>query len=352
MYSIDTKKARDIVNRVMKIISYNINIMNRDGVIIASGDPTRLNKIHSGAKSVIESKSNIEIYKDTEKEKSGINLPIIYCDEVIGVIGITGKPDEIRQFGELVKMTAELLVNEHFIMSHKKNIQISKNKFLYELIQRKGDYSEENLSVSSKLGINLNIDRIALAINVKDKDFNYIVNIKEEIVRYLEDQEFVFEYDENTILVLVNTISRQNIIINVLSKEKLTIGVGMKSKNIATTFKQAKLAMESGNIIYKDLKVLKYEELYFLSTLTTCEGNSILENHVKVLKEEGSKLSLIETILAYVEYNGEVNTISKKLNIHRNTLNYRLEKIYLITGKNPKNILDLLELYTAYILYN
>lgn len=352
MYSIDTKIAQDIVNRVMEIISYNINIMNRDGVIIASGDRTRLNKIHSGAKSVIESKINIEIYRDTEKEKSGINLPIIYCDEVIGVIGITGKPDEIRQFGELVKMTAELLVNEHFILSHEKNIQVSRNKFLCELIQNKENYSEENISTSIKLGINLEIERTILAINVKNKDFSYIHTVKDNIARHLEEQEFVFEYDQNTILVLVNTISRQNIIINILSEEDLIIGVGMKSKNVATSFRQAKLAMKSGNIIYKDSKILKYEELYFLSTLTTCEGNGILENHIKVLKAEGSKLSLMETILAYVKYNGEVNTISKKLNIHRNTLSYRLEKIHIITGKNPKNILDLLELYTSYILYH
>ena len=73
---------------------------------------------------------------------------------------------------------------------------------------------------------------------------------------------------------------------------------------------------------------------------------------METLKNEGNKLDLIDTILSYIENSGEINTISKNLNIHRNTLNYRLEKIYSLTGKNPKNFLDLLELYTSYILYN
>ena len=49
MHSIDSKIAQDIVNRVMKVIPYNVNIMNQEGVIIASGDRSRLNKIHRGA---------------------------------------------------------------------------------------------------------------------------------------------------------------------------------------------------------------------------------------------------------------------------------------------------------------
>lgn len=32
MYSIDSKIAQDIVNRVMEVIPYNVNIMNKDGV--------------------------------------------------------------------------------------------------------------------------------------------------------------------------------------------------------------------------------------------------------------------------------------------------------------------------------
>ena len=36
--------------------------------------------------------------------------------------------------------------------------------------------------------------------------------------------------------------------------------------------------------------------------------------------------------------------------IHRNTLSYRLDKIQDITGKDPRKVKDLLELYVALLL--
>ncbi|QEK11271.1 hypothetical protein FQB35_02180 [Crassaminicella thermophila] len=44
-----------------------------------------------------------------------------------------------------------------------------------------------------------------------------------------------------------------------------------------------------------------------------------------------------------------VAQVANKLNIHRNTLNYRLEKIYELTGKHPKKLLDLMELVVGIV---
>ncbi|WP_261378937.1 helix-turn-helix domain-containing protein [Bacillus licheniformis] len=43
---------------------------------------------------------------------------------------------------------------------------------------------------------------------------------------------------------------------------------------------------------------------------------------------------------------------SSRLFIHRNTLNYRLRKIELATGCNPKRFDDLFKLYTAITLFS
>jgi carbohydrate diacid regulator len=53
---------------------------------------------------------------------------------------------------------------------------------------------------------------------------------------------------------------------------------------------------------------------------------------------------LIETLQVYIENNLNVMETADNLNIHRNTLNYRLSRIYEITGKDPKKILDLIDL--------
>ncbi|WP_366544450.1 sugar diacid recognition domain-containing protein, partial [Salmonella enterica] len=47
--------------------------------------------------------------------RSGINLPISFHEQLIGVVGITGEPEEVRAYAELVKMAAELVI-EHMVL--------------------------------------------------------------------------------------------------------------------------------------------------------------------------------------------------------------------------------------------
>jgi carbohydrate diacid regulator len=60
---------------------------------------------------------------------------------------------------------------------------------------------------------------------------------------------------------------------------------------------------------------------------------------------------LIETLLSYIKNNGDMNVISKELHIHRNSLAYRLQRIEIVTNKNPKKFTDLFQLYTGYVIY-
>lgn len=46
--------AQDIVDKTMSILGKNINIMDEKGVIIGSGDKSRLNQFHEGAAKVIK----------------------------------------------------------------------------------------------------------------------------------------------------------------------------------------------------------------------------------------------------------------------------------------------------------
>lgn len=63
-----------------------------------------------------------------------------------------------------------------------------------------------------------------------------------------------------------------------------------------------------------------------------------------LLDQSGDKTGLIETLQVFIAENGDHNRTVQKLNIHRNTLNYRLNRIHTLTGKNPRNYIELFEL--------
>lgn len=116
MITLTAQQAQNIVGRMMDVTPYNVNIMNDKGIIIGSGDTHRINTLHEGAIEAIAKKKLIEISAGGVGTKPGINTPIFFGNRIIGVIGITGKPEEVRPFVELVRITAELLgVRKRFV---------------------------------------------------------------------------------------------------------------------------------------------------------------------------------------------------------------------------------------------
>lgn len=105
--TLDAETARKIADGIMQIISYNVNIMDNTGVIIASGDEARIGTIHQGAVKALSMQKPYIVYKDTENERKGINLPISYNKNVVGVVGISGPVEEVMQIGQIVVVTVE-----------------------------------------------------------------------------------------------------------------------------------------------------------------------------------------------------------------------------------------------------
>lgn len=52
-------------------------------------------------------------------------------------------------------------------------------------------------------------------------------------------------------------------------------------------------------------------------------------------------------ILAYIKNNGSISKTSSDLFIHKNTLQYRLNKVAKMTGYNPRELKSLIVLYLA-----
>lgn len=55
--------------------------------------------------------------------------------KIIGVIGITGDPDEIFEFGELVKMITEMMIQQSFSLDQLEWQQKAKDHLFDDLLQ-------------------------------------------------------------------------------------------------------------------------------------------------------------------------------------------------------------------------
>ena len=85
--------AQAIVEEIEPVIDESINIMDSDGIIVASTNVSRLGQYHGGAhRVVLERLPELTIEFDGQYPGSlkGVNFPIVVHDETIGVVGITG----------------------------------------------------------------------------------------------------------------------------------------------------------------------------------------------------------------------------------------------------------------------
>ncbi|MBQ2048378.1 MAG: hypothetical protein II487_05300, partial [Schwartzia sp.] len=112
------RQAQDIVEEIGAIVKQNINMMDEQGVIIASTDKNRVGSFHEAAKRIIDEELS-ELYVTAEAAKkavppmrAGINLPIEYQHHIVGVIGVTGDYEQVIGFGQIVKKMTEILIRE------------------------------------------------------------------------------------------------------------------------------------------------------------------------------------------------------------------------------------------------
>ena len=140
--SIDEKIARKLLKEIMDNINYevNINIMNEYGEIIASGDEKRIGKIHLGALDVIRNAKSMEYFdyidNDTESSKPGVNIPLFINNEIIGVVGVTGNPKEIKLIANMVKMLTEILIRREIDIDKQILKQTTLNNYIYKIISK------------------------------------------------------------------------------------------------------------------------------------------------------------------------------------------------------------------------
>ncbi|MEG1002480.1 MAG: sugar diacid recognition domain-containing protein [Clostridium sp.] len=340
--------AQNISERMMKVIPYNVNIMDDRGVIIGSGDLSRVGHIHEGAIETLKRKSVVEINESVGGVKPGVNTPIFFMGKAIGVIGITGNPEKVRQFSKIVSVTAELLINQEYTLNEyliKKKLE---EEFIYELLYSNKEYDNDFIQRGKSLGVDITKKMSVIILNYEKKDENkIIVKLKNVLVK---DEHFISIANDKFAIILLrdNNFDEKVLKIDkILNKYKISIGIGEWHKILQNSLIEGIEALKIGDKLYGEERVNFYKKIklfYYMEDFFFQDENQYI---IEKVKNEGYEL--LETFIAYFDFNGEKNRIAEKLHIHRNTLNYRLKKIEEITSLSFENYIDVFQFLSSYI---
>ncbi|WP_277613384.1 CdaR family transcriptional regulator [Brevibacillus humidisoli] len=348
--------AEAIVKETMNRLHRNINIMDESGVIIASGDPTRVGERHEGALQVVRTGRAL-IIKQAEANRwpgsrSGINLPIQFQDKIVGVIGITGRPEEVEEFGGIVKMTTELMIKQSYLASQLEWLQHTKEMVIEELIKSQIDHERID-QLLHMLALKLSPPYQLFLIELKERTIQNHVLMRqiEQIVG--PERHLIGFVNVHRLFILLSGLTEERCkdkllsIANALDHAGLTFRVGCgtevhEREKISTAYQEAALALTVGGegeriILYSDVqtKALIYEM-----------NDEVKQRYITRIFARTSP-KLIKTLQVFFACNCNITETAKSLYVHRNTLIYRLKKIKEETGCDPQLFQDAVSLQMA-----
>ncbi|MGD1816799.1 MAG: CdaR family transcriptional regulator [Pleomorphochaeta sp.] len=351
--------AQEIVKEISQLLKTKINIMNNKGIIIASSNENRINTFHEGAYKIITNKlSELEVQEkdsDLQGTYQGLNFPIEFNNEIIGVVGITGTSEKTRAYGNIVKKMTEILVEGKAKDEEKRNKELIKSYFLIDWIA--SDNTPYNLQLIQRgLDLNINIEkaRRIIALDIFASNQQLTIDLEKKIINKiysLNTSNLIFK-ESNYIIIATeelekNTLNNQlSKIINLTKSYNAKIYIGISSiikdfYNINIFYKNAKHALKiqrsknvSGFSYYNDLAI----ELIYEHIPTSTKTEIINKIFSKYNNENIEKP--MEILKTYFEFNGSIKRAASKLNMHSNTLQYHLNKIKEDTNLDPRNIKD------------
>lgn len=366
---INKHTAKLIVEELREVISEHINFISQDGTIIYSTDSKRISTYHEAGYISVRDNKVIEVYADSEYVgcKKGINLPVNFNGEVIASIGITGDLQAVRKYGAIIRKMTEILLKETYNQQVKKEKRERTRYYLEDLISNADPTNLNLLSANNELVKDKEILEKVICIG-KLANSNILIELWDNIYKLLEhyfSESYLFSVSSKEILIyqyekpkLAFKSVLKSFTDALAAKTGLQFSFGLSEifqdvEQSHNMYEQAEVAWQWGHLAKLESNIFSYQR-FDIELLLSSLNEKVLFNYRrlvlnKLLAKENYHL-YANLIKAYVQSNGSLTACAEKLFIHKNTVQYRLNRLYQITGYNPQNLVDLMKLYLAFLV--
>lgn len=356
MFELDHDLAQDIVDRAMAILPYNVNVMDSQGLILGSGEPERINTRHEGAQLVLANGRVVEIDAQTAKclkgVQPGINLPLLLDQRLIGVLGLTGEPEQLRTYAELVRMTAEMLVGQRHQQAEQQWRRQRCDDLVALLLSESGD-SPRLIDEAQQLGLKPQLSRIPYLFELGKGQSAEALSVWLQS-RY-PDSWCVCPADASLLWCRPATTTLDDMrLLERLDGHGWTVlriaagGQADALKGLRRCYRRVGDLLAYGRDVLPDTRLLSLDRYRLPVMLWRHRNDDALEELLNPLHKVVAKDSngqLIATLRSWCEHDGQSQACADALGIHRNSLRYRMERIAELSGVDPLSLNGMLALY-------
>ena len=364
--------AQNIVESMKTIIKQDINFIDTDGTIIASTDPQRVGTYHEGALTVVKTNQMLIVSpEDTyEGTRPGINMPVHVNGETIAVIGITGDPQQVMTYGNILRKMTEILVLEDEVRTLQQR-DAERSRMLVEDLLFYGDAfgNRWDATIEAQWLLDEGLKRVCI-IKVEAPQFNVYKDLRHQLNMAFDtanialSKRSVLWMEHEQLFVVLYKLKSEKMLRRILeealaSVPAVTIAYGSAvHQDFKKSYQDALLTLQNGPLVTtaaaNGAASYEYEKLTIELLINDTNKDRQLQLVDKVLGALSQKeIAEFKHILQlFGEHNGSVSVIAEELFIHKNTLQYQIQKLKRLTGYDMRHYDDYMVLKLAFMLHS
>ena len=342
----------------MQAIGWSVNVMTPDGIIIASGEPRRVGDHHEAAK-LVASSGHPLIIDDSRSgaysgTRPGVNLPVTVGGELAAVVGISGAPEEVSQYADLVRITAELMLEQAALLEAGQH----RRRQIEDVLLAACEGKTVPEIWFEQLGIEADCPRIGVILEATTQVA--VEQVLVPLTPYLEQHHraaLAIRLSPRQLLIFAETGPSRSEFNNLLAtlaargKDDVILAAGKSfTRNFVAGYQSATATLEVGRRRNPGASLLRYEEVRIPAlwqSLAPHWQQAELQALIEHLVEHRQGELYLKTLSRYIDCDGEIKRCADQLNIHPNTVRYRLQKIEALARLSPFVLRDLLVLQFA-----
>jgi len=355
MMKINKRLAQQIVDTLKDVCGYDINFIDHTGVIFASTNAKRIGGFHEIGQAAAKSGETIEVAKDNSFRgtQKGVNIPVFHHNTLMAVIGISGEPKEVRQYAYLAVRITKLLIREQEMEVLNRSQKEKMNYIVRSLVKGEvinREYLSECLN-DMQLDEKDEMKVVLIWINQRSNTSNASL-VEQKLLGlfdFIQVSLYTYEYPNVYIAILSN--KKGNTALKSLQEFaesnrdilKVSVGSTQTLYYLSHSYEAAEIALES--LKGKSECFLEFDWLdieIILGSLNPIIREKYLHKTTAGLNSDDRNLLKI-----YFEENMSLKNTCDILFLHKNTLQYKLDRIGRITGYNPRKFKEAVVLYIA-----
>ncbi len=356
--------ADKIHAKVGSLVNQPLSVTDPEGTVLATSDP-RI---------------------DESAEIAGFPwcIDVIHGGKTAGYVLLAREMPNHSEVAPLIKSISELILHQSLLIEQLPQQEERLDKFVYDLLAGNRGHDSMLEAEARLFDVDLDQPRIAIVLYMDDPVLmgemrddgdremritrykfaisrglnSYYTSSRDNIIAYLGQNAFCILKDlqggESTLEDSLDRFKKSiNTIYTILRselKQPTTVGVGNYHPGIAglrASYNEAISAIELGAQNWDKNRVYHIDDFGVVAPLLSGVDESNIYFSRDLLDKLGRNSGMIATLESFFKNNMALTQTADELNIHRNTLVYRLDRITETLGLDPRKFDDAVQIKLA-----